>query len=170
MDTQPLETGDRRARGDPLEIPLRIGIAVLAFTTSYIHSTLGGLLFTLNAVGFAVLGIAVLVPFGRLVSARYGRPLGTLMQLALLAFAAATMTGWILFGARFDLGYYATSIEVGIVALVAVNLWRTMRRPIAVIRELTSLAPPPIRHGVVERLLPSDWADRRSYPSLEGNA
>ena len=34
------------------DIAIRAGIVVLALSTAYIHSTLGGLLFTLNALGY----------------------------------------------------------------------------------------------------------------------
>ena len=33
-------------------VALRFGIVALALGTAYIHSTLGGLLFTLNAIGY----------------------------------------------------------------------------------------------------------------------
>ena len=35
-------------------VALRFGIVALALGTAYIHSTLGGLLFTLNAIGYVV--------------------------------------------------------------------------------------------------------------------
>jgi hypothetical protein len=49
-------------RSDAAGVILRAGIVALALTTAYIHSTLGGVLFTLNAVGYAVLAAASLVP------------------------------------------------------------------------------------------------------------
>ena len=43
-------------------VALRFGIVALALGTAYIHSTLGGLLFTLNAIGYATFAIAMIVP------------------------------------------------------------------------------------------------------------
>ena len=47
-------------------VALRFGIVALALGTAYIHSTLGGLLFTLNAIGYAlttIVGWAIQGPY-----------------------------------------------------------------------------------------------------------
>lgn len=135
----------QRSNVDVAEPALRVGAALLAFGTAYIHSTLGGLLFTLNALGFAALGIALFAPFKFILPARYEQSLRLLARLGLLGFAAATIVGWIFFGARFDLGYYATGIEVLIIAVMLVDIGRVAGGPRDVVRELLPLAPPRVR-------------------------
>ena len=46
------------------DILIRAAIVALTLATAYIHSTLGGLLFTLNAVGYVVAALAMVIPLG----------------------------------------------------------------------------------------------------------
>ncbi len=46
----------------PADVAIRAAIVALTLSTAYIHSTLGGLLFTLNAVGYVVAAVAMIVP------------------------------------------------------------------------------------------------------------
>ncbi len=55
-----LRTAERTL--SPVDVALRVGIVGLALATGYIHSTLGGLLFTLNAVGYLVAAVAMVIP------------------------------------------------------------------------------------------------------------
>jgi len=73
---------------------VRTGIVGLALATAAIHASLGGMIFTLNAIGYTTLAMAMVLPgpFGRY---RW------LIRLALAGFTAATIGGWVLFGARF---------------------------------------------------------------------
>ena len=96
------------------DVAIRFALVGLTFATAYIHLTLGGLMFLANAAGFATLGVAMIVPVGFPVRYR------GLIQLALGAFAAATIGGWALFGARYSTGYVATGIEIALVVLVAI--------------------------------------------------
>ena len=48
----------------PLDVVIRIAIVGLVLGTAYIHSTLGGLLFTLNALGYLVAAVAIVIPLG----------------------------------------------------------------------------------------------------------
>lgn len=128
-------------RVDPVEVALRAGAVALALGTAYIHSTLGGLLFTLNAIGFATFAVALVAPVGLVVSARYADPLRLLVRLGLMGFAASTVAGWVAFGARFDLGYYATAIEVVIIVVMALDIERAAGGPVNVVRQLLSLVP-----------------------------
>ena len=66
----------------------------LALATAAIHASLGGMLFLANAVGYTTLAVAMIVP-GPIGHIRW------LVRLALLGFTAATIGGWVLFGARF---------------------------------------------------------------------
>ena len=51
------------------DVVVRGIIVALTLATAYIHSTLGGLLFTLNATGYVVAAVAVVVPLA--VAARF---------------------------------------------------------------------------------------------------
>jgi hypothetical protein len=56
-----------------------------------------------------------------------------------MGFAAATIGGWVLFGTRFELAYIDKAIEVVIIAVVAIELWRTDGGPLAVARQARQL-------------------------------
>ena len=70
------------------DVVVRAAIVGLTLGTAYIHSTLGGMLFTLNAIGYVVLATAMVVPL-----AVAGR-LRWVVRLALAAYAASTIVGW----------------------------------------------------------------------------
>ena len=63
-------------------VALRFGIVALTLGTAYIHSTLGGLLFTLNAIGYVVAAIAMIVPISLAVRFRW------VVRLGLIGYAA----------------------------------------------------------------------------------
>lgn len=106
---------------------LRTLIVGLTLATAAIHWSLGGLLFTLNALGYAALASAMVLPgpFGRI---RW------LVRLALLGFTTTTIVGWYLVGARFDLAYIDKAIELVLVVLVTIDLWRTDGGPLTLAR------------------------------------
>jgi hypothetical protein len=120
-------TTHRQNLGQPLAIVLRISIVALTLATAQIHATLGGLLFTLNAVGYTALAAAMVLPgpFGRI---RW------LTRYALAGFTAATIVGWIAFGARFELAYIDKAIEAALVGFVLVESWLTDGGPLSVAR------------------------------------
>ena len=119
---------------DAVDVVLRVAVVALALSTAYIHSTLGGLLFTLNAVGYATLAVALVVPLA--IADRFR----VLARLTLLGFAASTIGGWVLFGARYDMGYIATGIEVVLIAVLMVDTYRVDGGPIAIARRLLGIA------------------------------
>ena len=101
---------------------LTIPIVELALTTAYIHVTLGGLLFTANAIGYAVL--AGLYALGTLVD---GSPLGRfswIPRVALLGFTLTTIAGYLAMGPYFTLGWATKGVEVALVTLVAADIAR----------------------------------------------
>lgn len=100
----------------------------LALATAAIHASLGGMLFLANAIGYSTLAVAMIVP-GPIGHIRW------LVRLALIGFTAATIGGWVLFGARFPLAYIDKGIEVGLIAVVAFELWRSDGGPIGVARK-----------------------------------
>ena len=95
---------------------LRLVVIVLTLSTAIIHARLGGVLFTLNALGYVALATAMVLPgpFGRL---RW------LTRLVLIGFTTATIAGWVLVGARFPLAYLDKGIEVALIVFLAFEVW-----------------------------------------------
>jgi hypothetical protein len=114
-------------------IGLTAGCAVLTLATAYIHSTLGGLLFTLNALGYAALAVAIVVPIGIAHHFRW------LIRLGLLGFTLATIGGWILFGARYDMAYLSKGIEAVLVVLLLVSIYRFDGGPAGIMNRMRAL-------------------------------
>jgi hypothetical protein len=100
----------------PLVALLRLSIVALTLATAQIHLTLGGMLFTLNAIGYATLAAAMVLP-GPFAQIRW------LTRYALIGFAATTILGWLAFGARFDLAYLSKAIEVALIGLLLIESW-----------------------------------------------
>jgi hypothetical protein len=113
-------------------VVLRSVIVALALATAAIHASLGGLLFTLNAIGYATLAAAMVLP-GPMGRIRW------LVRLALIAFAIATIAGWLAFGARFSLAYLDKAIEVALVVATGLELWLTDGNPVAIARRMRRL-------------------------------
>jgi plastocyanin len=116
-----------------VEIGTRTAIVGLALSTALIHASLGGSLFMVNAVGFATLSVAMVAP-GPFASQRW------LVRVALMGFAATTIAGWLLVGARFPLAYLTKALEIVLVALLAIELWHHDGGPAAIARRATRLA------------------------------
>jgi hypothetical protein len=122
---------------------LRIVVVMLAIGTAYIHATLGGLLFTLNAIGYSVLALAMVLP-GAFHRGRW------LVRLALIGFTVATIVGWLAFGARFTLAYLDKAVELGLVLALVVDLCRNDGGPVAIGRRIRRL-PATLVHGLSAR-------------------
>ncbi|HET7168614.1 MAG TPA: hypothetical protein VFI69_05385 [Candidatus Limnocylindrales bacterium] len=115
------------------DVVIRAAIVGLALATGYIHSTLGGLLFTLNAVGYAVAAVAMVVPLALAVRFRW------VVRLGLIGYALTTIVGWALQGPYYQTAYIAKAIEVVLIVLVSVDFARMDGNPIQVVkRELAS--------------------------------
>jgi hypothetical protein len=122
-----------RALG-PVDIALRMGIVGLTLGTAYIHSTLGGLLFTLNALGYLVAAVAMVIPLALAVRFRW------VVRLGLIGYAATTIVGWAIQGPYFSTAYIAKAIEVALIVLLAIDFARMDGNPISVIKnELAQL-------------------------------
>ena len=133
--TTPLTTSNgptsapRRARViTETDIAIRATIVVLALATGVIHATLGGPLFTLNAAGYFVAAVAMVIPLGIAIRYRW------LIRLGLIGYAATAIVGWLLIGPRYDVAYLAKAIEITLIALLAVEFVRYDGNPLAVVR------------------------------------
>jgi hypothetical protein len=111
-------TAEHPRTSDWVDVVLVAGTVILTLATAYIHSTLGGLMFTLNAIGYAVLALAVIVPIPLFARFRW------LIRLALLAFVLATIGGWMMFGARYDVAYLSKAIEIVLIGFLVVSIYR----------------------------------------------
>ena len=121
-----------RVAGRPRISTNRLVIVAVTLATAAIHASLGGLLFTANAIAYTILAVAMIAP-GPIGQVRW------LVRIALVGFTAATIGGWVLFGARFQLAYMDKAIEVVLIAVVALELWRTDGGPLAVARQARQL-------------------------------
>ena len=128
-----LRSADRTL--SPVDVALRLAIVGLTLSTAYIHSTLGGLLFTLNAVGYVTAAVALVIPLAIAVRFRW------FVRLGLIGYAATTIIGWAIQGPYFQTAYIAKAIEVALIALVAIDFARMDGNPVNVVkRELALLA------------------------------
>jgi hypothetical protein len=107
---------------------IRVAIVALALGTAYIHSTLGGLLFTLNATGYVVFAIAMVAPVVLASNFRW------LVRIGLMGYAATTILGWAITGPYYSTAYVAKAIEVALILVVAIDFVRFDGNPVAKIR------------------------------------
>ena len=118
-------------------IGLTIGIVELTVTTAFIHLTLGGLLFTVNGLGYLALAAAMVA--GSVIRGRLGR-FAWLPRIGLAGYTAATIGAYLVIGPYFALGWVAKGIEVAILTLLAADLLRVHGSPSGILRAaLTSL-------------------------------
>ena len=117
--SRPLSGGD---------MVLRVAIVALALSTAYIHSTLGGLRFTLNAAGYVALAIAMIAPIALAVRYRW------LIRLALAGYAATTIVGWAVEGPYYSTAYVAKAIELALIALLVIDIARRDGNPVKRLR------------------------------------
>jgi hypothetical protein len=110
------------------DVVLRAAIVGLALATGYIHFTLGGLLFTLNAIGYATAAVAIAIPLALAVRFRW------VVRLGLIAYAMTTIVAWAIQGPYFTTAYIAKGIEVALIALVAIDFARMDGNPVDVVK------------------------------------
>ena len=101
----------------PAGLAIRTAIVALTIATGWIHLTLGGLLFTLNGLGYLVAAVAMVIPIGLAVRFRW------FIRLGLIGYAVTAIVGWFLMGPRYDVAYLAKAIELGLIALLAVEVY-----------------------------------------------
>jgi hypothetical protein len=135
---------------------IRVAIVALVLGTAYIHSTLGGLLFSLNAAGYVVAAIAMIAPLALASRFRW------IIRAGLIGYALTTIIGWAIEGPYSSTAYLAKAIEVALIALVAVDFVRFDGNPVALVRrELAAgMAFLRARRAAAARLTPTDHALR----------
>ena len=107
-------------------IALTATIVELALITAYIHLTLGGVLFTLNAVGYAALATALAIcAIPHPLIAR----ISWLPRIGLTAFTAVTIGAYLVIGPYFVLGWVAKAVEFAILTLLAADVMRVYGTP-----------------------------------------
>ena len=115
------------------DLVVRAAIVALTLATGYIHFTLGGLLFTLNAIGYLVAAVAMIAPLALAVRFRW------IIRVGLIGYAATAIVAWALMGPYFSTAYVAKAIEVALIVLLAIDFVRHDGSPVAVVRrELAS--------------------------------
>ena len=114
-------------------VALRFGIVGLTLGTAYIHSTLGGLLFTLNATGYAVAAIAMIVPIAFAIRFRWP------VRLGLMGYALTAIVMWAIQGPYYSTAYVAKAIEVALIVLLVVDFLRADGNPVSVVRREVAL-------------------------------
>jgi hypothetical protein len=116
------------------DVVLRAAIVALTLSTAYIHSTLGGLLFTLNAAGYVVAAVAIVIPLALAVRFRW------FIRVGLMGYAATAIMAWAIMGPYYQTAYIAKGIEVALITLLAIDFARMDGNPVNVVkRELASL-------------------------------
>src|SRR5262245_996777 len=112
----------------PADVAIRAAIVALALATGYIHYTLGGLLFTLNALGYLTAAVAIAIPLALAVRFRWA------IRLGLMGYAATTIVMWAIQGPYYSTAYVAKIVEVALIALLAIDFVRHDGNPVGVIR------------------------------------
>ena len=127
-------------RSRPAGALLTTAIVGLTLATAYIHLGLGGLLFTLNGLGY--IGLAVLIVIGAAAPMAVVKRFSWFPRIALMGYAAMTIAGYLVVGPYFTLGWIAKGIEVVLIAVLAVDILRVYGSPRGLVRAaLTSVAP-----------------------------
>ena len=118
---------------------LTAAIVGLTLTTAYIHFSLGGVLFTLNALGYLALAVALVV------GAAGRHPLierfSWLPRVGLAGYTLVTIGAYLIMGPYFSLGWVAKAVEVAIVTLLAVDVIRVYGSPMGLIRAALASLP-----------------------------
>jgi hypothetical protein len=117
----------------PLDVVIRIAIVGLTLGTAYIHFTLGGLLFTLNALGYLVAAMAVVIPLGLAVRFRW------FVRVGLIGYAATAIVAWAVQGPYYQTAYIAKAIEIGLIAFLAIDFARMDGNPVNVVKSELAL-------------------------------
>ena len=126
----------------PVDVAIRAAIVALVLTTAYIHFTLGGLLFTLNALGYVTAAVAMVIPLALAVRFR------GFIRLGLMGYAATAIVAWAIMGPYYSTAYIAKAVEVSLIVLLAIDFARHDGSPVSAIRrEIAAFNGLVARHG-----------------------
>ena len=115
-------------------------IVGLTAVTAYIHLGLGGLLFTLNGLGY--IGLAGLIVIGAAAPFALVERFSWVPRLGLMGYTLATIGGYLVMGPYFTLGFVAKGIEVALLAVLTLDVIRVYGSPMGMVRAaLISVAP-----------------------------
>ena len=107
---------------------IRVAIVGLVLGTAYIHSTLGGLLFTLNAAGYVAAAVAIAAPIALASRFRW------FIRIGLAGYALTAIVAWAIMGPYYSMAYIAKGIEIALIALLVVDFVRFDGNPFAKVR------------------------------------
>jgi len=120
-------------------VALTAAIVGLTLATAYIHFSLGGALFTLNAAGYMALAVAIAAGAARL------HPLidrfSWLPRVGLAGYTLITIGAYLVMGPYFALGWVAKAIEVAILTLLGVDMLRVYESPLGLVRAALASLP-----------------------------
>jgi hypothetical protein len=121
-------------------VVLTLAIVGLTAATAYIHLGLGGVLFTLNGLGYV--GLAGLIVIGAAAPFAMVERFSWFPRVALIGYTAMTIAGYLIMGPYFSLGFIAKGIEVALIAVLVVDVFRVYGSPMGLIRNaLESVSP-----------------------------
>jgi hypothetical protein len=107
---------------------IRVAIVGLVLGTAYIHATLGGLLFTLNAAGYLAAAVAIAAPIALASRFRW------FIRIGLAGYALTAIVAWAIMGPYYSTAYVAKGIEIALIALLIVDFVRFDGNPFAKVR------------------------------------
>jgi hypothetical protein len=120
-------------------VMLTTAIVGLTLTAGYIHLGLGGFLFTMNGLGYV--GLAGLFVIAATVSHPIVRAFSWAPRVMLAGYAAMTISGYLVMGPYFTLGWITKGIEVTLIALVAIDVIRVFGSPMGLVRAALASVP-----------------------------
>jgi hypothetical protein len=108
-------------------------VVALTLVTGAIHLSLGGPMFTLNALGYFALAAAFVV--GAAVSHPLVVRFSWVPRVALIAYAAASIVAWLVLGGFYMLAYVTKAVEVALIVLLVVDIYRVHGGPSGLVRQ-----------------------------------
>lgn len=111
---------------------LTAAIVGLTLVTANIHLGLGGMLFTLNGLGY--IGLAALYVIAAAAPTAMIQRFSWFPRIALMGYAALTIAGYLVMGPYFTLGWIAKGVETVLIVLVAVDILRVYGSPMGFVR------------------------------------
>jgi hypothetical protein len=107
-------------------VVLTLTIIELTLATAYIHLTYGGLIFTLNGIGYVVLAAGYAASG---LPTSFVRRFAWLPRIGLAGYALVTIAAYFVVGPLSYIGWIAKGIELAIVGLVVAHLVNTYGSP-----------------------------------------